>query len=398
MRLLLASTLLLCMHASAGESPPAAASTDADALSKARAIGNKGRASRRFYTRQFDLSGLPSYVPEQTVSGSIRQWGNNYLQDSGLMDVWEAEFKRHHPGIRFENNLHSSSVAFPGLISGAADIAPMGRQALWDELKGFEREGAKGGEEGVGGTEVVEIVVATGSFDVRGWTFALGVYVHRDNPIRQLSLEQLDGIFGSQRDGGWDGLTWDTSRARGPELNIRTWGQLGLRGEWADKPIQVYGYNMKYHFNDEIDKKVLRGSSKWNETMRAYSNVAGLKADGSLTPGGELIMDALADDRYGIAYTGIPFLNDRTRALALAPRGSHDYVPLTLETVQDRSYPLIRDVYYYLKREKGKPLDPKLREFLRYALSREGQAAIQADGKYLPLTPDVAREQLAKLD
>lgn len=404
MRLLLATTLLLCLHAgaasaaSAGEAPPAAASTDADALSKARAIGNKGRASRRFYTRQFDLSGLASYVPEQAVSGSIRQWGNNYLQDSGLMDVWEAEFKRHHPGIRFENNLYSSSVAFPGLISGAADIAPMGRQALWDELKGFEREGAKGGEEGVGATEVVEIVVATGSFDVRGWTFALGVYVHKDNPIRQLSLEQLDGIFGSQRDGGWDGLTWDTSRARGPELNIRTWGQLGLRGEWADKPIQVYGYNMKYHFNDEIDKKVLRGSSKWNETMRAYSNVAGLKADGSLTPGGELIMDALADDRYGIAYTGIPFLNDRTRALALAPRGSHDYVPLTLETVQDRSYPLIRDVYYYLKREKGKPVDPKLREFLRYALSREGQAAIQADGKYLPLTPDVAREQLAKLD
>lgn len=372
--------------------------TDADALSKARAIGNKNRSERRYYTVQFDLSGLPTYQPRQQVAGSLRQWGNNYLKDSGLMDVWEAEFRKHHPGIRFEDNLYSSSVAFPGLISGAADLAPMGRQALWDELKGFEREGAKGGAEGVGETEVVEVVVATGSFDVRGWTFALGVFVHKDNPIRKLSLEQLDGIFGAQRDGGWDGLTWDTSLARGADQNIRTWGQLGLAGEWADKPIQVYGYNMKYHFNDEIDKKVLRGSSKWTESMRAFSNAAGIKADGSLTPGGELIMDALARDRHGIAYTGIPFLNADTRALALAGRGSSEYVPLTLETVQDRSYPLIRDVYYYFKREKGKPTDPRIKEFLRYVLSREGQAALQADGKYLPLTAEMARQQLAKLD
>jgi len=73
-------------------------------------------------------------------------------------------------------------------------------------------------------------------------------------------------------------------------------------------------------------------------------------------------------------------------------------VPLTLQTVHDRTYPLIRDVYYYLKRDKGKPIDPKLKEFLRYILSREGQAAVQTDGKYLPLTAEADREQLAKLD
>lgn len=388
-----AATLPAGLHAQA-QSP----TTDADALSKARAVGTRTRAERRFYTREFDLSGLQPYRPQAQVSGTIRQWGNNYIKDSGLMDVWEAGFRRHHPDVHFEHQLYSSSVAFPGLISGAADLAPMGRQALWDELKGLEREGARGGDEGVGSTEVLEIVMATGSFDVRGWTFALGFYVHQDNPIRQLTLEQLDGIFGAQRDGGWNGLTWDTSVARGPEKNIRTWGQLGLTGEWSDKPINVYGYNMKYHFNDEIDKKVLKGSSKWNETMRAFSNMAGLKADGSLTAGGELIMDALSDDRYGIAYTGIPFLTPRTRALALAEAEGAPYVPLTLETVQDRSYPLIRDVYYYARREAGQPLDPKLKEFLRYVLSREGQQAIQADGKYLPLTAESARAQLDKLD
>lgn len=390
------AALILTPPAAAQQAP--APTTDADALSKARAIGNRGRASKVFYPPKFDLSRLPAYVPRETVSGTIRQWGNNYLKDSGLMAIWETAFRRFHPAVRFEDNLYSSSVAFPGLISGAADLAPMGRQALWDELKGFEREGAQGGEEGVGQSEIIEIIMATGSHDVRGWTFALGIFVHRDNPIRGLTMEQLDGILGGRRDGGWDGLTWDTSVARGPEKNIRTWGQLGLTGEWADKPITVYGYNAKYHFNDEIDKKVLKGSGKWNEDMRAYSNMAGLKADGSLTAGGELIMNALAADRYGIAYTGKPFLHANTRLVPLSTDGGKRFVPLELDTVQDRSYPLIRDVYYYFRREKGKPVDPKIREFLRYVLSREGQAAIQADGKYLPLTPEVAAAQLAKLD
>jgi phosphate transport system substrate-binding protein len=370
---------------------------DADALSKARAIGTKARKVKKFYEPKFDLSGLAPYAPREQVHGVIRQWGNNYLADSGLSDVWEAGFKKYQPDVTFSDNLSSSAVAIPGLIAGVADLAPMGRQALWDELKGFEREGAGGGEDGTSTTDIVEIVMATGSYNVRGWTFALGVYVNKDNPLAKLSIKQLDGIFGSQRDGGWDGLTWRTDWARGADKNIRTWGQLGLKGKWANKPIHLYGYNAKYHFQDEIDKKVLKGSSKWNENLRAFSNVAGLKKDGSLTAGGELIMDALAKDPYGIAYTGIPFLEPGTKALALSKDGG-PAVPLTLETVQDRSYPLLRDVYYYLKREKGKPIAPKEKEFLRYVLSREGQAAVQADGKYLPLTPEVAQAQLAKLD
>jgi len=382
---------LFLPFAIAAQIHPQAPTTDAQELSVARTIGNTARAQKRFYAPQFDLSGLPEYQPRQQVTGRIRQWGNNYLADSGLMAIWQAEFSRHHPDIEFEDHLYSSSVGFPGLVSGAADLAAMGRQALWDELKGFERATSAD-------VELVEIIIATGSFDVRGWSYALGAFVHEDNPLRQLTLEQLDGILGAERDGGWNGLTWDTSVARGPDRNIRTWGQLGLAGEWADQPINVYGYNMKYHFNDEIDKKVLKGSGKWNERMRAFSNMAGLKADGSLTPGGELIMNALGEDRYGIAYTGIPFMTARTRALALSQGAGQPYVELTLENVQNRSYPLLRDVYYYVRRERGKPIEPKLREFLRYILSREGQQALQEDGKYLPLTAQMAREQLRKLD
>lgn len=385
--------LMFSVTSSAQEAP----TRDADALSKARAIGTKERKVKRFYEPQFDLGGLASYRPRVQVSGTIRQWGNNYIKDSGLVDIWEAEFKKFHPGVTFSDNLYSSAVAFPGLVANVADLAPMGRQALWDELKGFEREGAGGGDDGSGSTQLLEIVMATGSYDVRGWTYSLGIFVHKDNPLASLSMEQLDGIFGARRDGGWDGLTWRTDLARGPEKNIRTWGQLGLKGEWADKPIHVYGYNAKYHFQDEIDKKVLKGSSKWNEDLRAYSNVAGLKEDGSLTAGGELIMNAIAADPYAIGYTGIPFAQPGAKVLALST-GDGAPVPLTLQTVQNRTYPLLRDVYYYVKRQKGKPVDPKVKEFLRYVLSREGQAAIQADGKYLPLTPEAAQEQLTKLD
>lgn len=370
---------------------------DADALSRARAIGNSARKVKKFYEPQFDLSGLAPYAPASHMSGRLRQWGNNYIKDSGLVDVWEAGFRKYQPDVHFEDNLASSAVGFPGLIAGVADLAPMGRQALWDELKGFEREGASGGEDGSSTTEIIEIIVATGSYNVRGWSYALGAFVNSANPLTELTFDQLDGIFGAAREGGWDGLTWRTDWARGPDKNIRTWGQLGLKGEWADKPIHVYGYNAKYHFQDEIDKKVLKGSSKWNENLHAYSNVAGLKADGSLTAGGELILKALAKDPYGIAYTGIPFLTAGTKPLALSRDGGKA-VPLSLKTVQDRTYPLLRDVYYYLRREKGQPINPLQREFLRYILSREGQAAVQADAKYLPLTPAVARDQLAKLD
>jgi phosphate transport system substrate-binding protein len=105
----------------------------------------------------------------------------------------------------------------------------------------------------------------------------------------------------------------------------------------------------------------------------------------------------LSNDPYGIAYTGMPFKTPQTKALALADKRGGAYVELTLDNVQARRYPLLRDVYYYLKREKGKPIDPKAREFLRFVLSREGQEAVQRDGKYLPLTATAVEEQLKKL-
>jgi phosphate transport system substrate-binding protein len=356
-------------------------------LQRAREHWKEDKARRIHYTKKFDLSGLPSYQPERRVSGPIRQWGVNYIADSGLVGEWERGFRSHHPEVTFSDHLKSTILGVPGLYTGVADLAPMGRQLIWDELTAYQRETD---------SLPLEITFATGSYDVGGWTFALAAMVHKDNPLNRLSIPQLDGIFGAQRSGGWKGLIWDTSVARGPERNIRTWGQLGLGGEWAERPINVYGYNLKFHFPDEFSKKVFGGGDKWNETLIEYANKAA--PDGStLILAGDQFMADLSRDRYGIAYGGVQYLTPETKALALAPDDRSPAVELSLDNVQNRSYPLTRDVFYYVRREADGGIAPRLREFLRYVLSREGQLAVQADGKYLPLTAAAAAEQVGKL-
>jgi phosphate transport system substrate-binding protein len=176
-------------------STPATAGQSVDPLElqKARAEGLKKRAGKIYYTKKFDLSALPEYRPAQKMSGTIRQWGSNYLADSMLEKYLEEGFRKYHPDAKFENNLGSTFIGIAGLYTGRADLAPMGRKATWDELQGYQR---------VFNTLPVEIPMATGSYDVAGWTFALVVFVNKDNPISQLTLDQLDGILVAERDGG----------------------------------------------------------------------------------------------------------------------------------------------------------------------------------------------------
>jgi phosphate transport system substrate-binding protein len=371
-------------------------SVDPLELQKARAEGLKQRAGKVYYTKKFDLSALPEYKPTQPMSGTIRQWGSNYLADSMLEKYLEDGFHKYHPNVKFENNLGSTFIGIAGLYAKRAELAPMGRRATWDELQGYQR---------VFNTLPVEIAMATGSYDVAGWTFALVVFVNKDNPISQLTFGQLDGIFGAERDGGWNGNGWDPTAARGADRNIRTWGQLGLKGEWADKPIHVYAYNLNYHFPRDFAEKVMKGSNKWNEQMKEYSNKTRApsgtdegKDFATLLGAGEQMTAEVARDRYGITYTGILYRNPGVKPVALASASGGPFVAPTLETVQDRSYPLTREVYYYTNRAVGKTIDPLVKEYLRFVLSREGQEAVQRDGKYLPLTAGIVREQLRKLE
>ena len=344
---------------------------------------------------QWELSSLPQYQPEQKVSGVIRNWGRNI--GAGVMKLWQDGFVKYQPDIRFEEVPHSGSsdAAIGGLWSGSADMAPNGREVMFSEYLGFYE---------TFGYDPLEMTVATGAYD--GATWGVVIFVNKDNPISKLTMKQLDGIFGSERTGGYigGGFKWFPQAARSAKENIRTWGQLGLTGEWANKEINTYGYAFTGMTNF-FQRKVFNGGDKWNPNYRQYVETGTkMVVDESLT-----ITHALAElekDRYGICWAGIPQLNKarvKVKSLALAAKDGGPYIEPTIYTFQDRTYPLTRSLYILLNRPPGKPLDPKLKEFMRYILSREGQEDVVKKsegekGAVLPLTVDVVREQRQKLE
>jgi len=384
------SVALLACAASHASAQQGKTSTEGLDMQAARAKMMTERGKKIAYTSKWDLSGLPQYEPKQKINGSIRMWGSNYITDGFLGGYWETAFKKYHPDVKIDFHMKTTLAAVPSLIFGVSDIG-IGRKITFSEQELFERYTDR---------PPIEIEVATGSYDVPGWQPGYGVVVHKDNPVQQVTMKQLDGIFGSERSGGWEGTSWRPHVARGPEENVRTWGRLGLTGEWKDKPINVYGLTLRYHQATEISDMVLKGSDKWNEHLKIYANY--VSAAGKL----ERSMNGdLANDRYGIGIIAAPTTSlgsgasqPALKVLPVAETDGGPYVPYTLETLHDRSYPLYDRIYAYTDRVPGKPMDPRVLEFLRFVLSQEGQAAVMRDGKYLPLTPEVAKAQLKKLE
>jgi len=384
------SVALLACAASHASAQQGKTSTEGLDMQAARAKMMTERGKKIAYTSKWDLSGLPQYEPKQKINGSIRMWGSNYITDGFLGGYWETAFKKYHPDVKIDFHMKTTLAAVPSLIFGVSDIG-IGRKITFSEQELFERYTDR---------PPIEIEVATGSYDVPGWQPGYGVVVHKDNPVQQVTMKQLDGIFGSERSGGWEGTSWRPHVARGPDENVRTWGQLGLTGEWKDKPINVYGLTLRYHQATEISDMVLKGSDKWNEHLKIYANY--VSAAGKL----ERSMNGdLANDRYGIGIIAAPTTSlgsgasqPALKVLPVAETDGGPYVPYTLETLHDRSYPLYDRIYAYTDRVPGKPMDPRVLEFLRFVLSQEGQAAVMRDGKYLPLTPEVAKAQLKKLE
>jgi phosphate transport system substrate-binding protein len=333
---------------------------------------------------------LPPYRARHQVSGTIRSRGNGF---AGLWKKWEEGFRVVQPDVRFDDLLPTSDLAFPALVTGAADLGPNGGEpSLTETLSFFE----------VHGHHATQIAVATGAYDVEGRSNGIVVYVHRDNPISRLTMGQLDSIFGAERTGALRGFKWTLGDARGADTNIRTWGQLGLTGEWAARPIQTYGHAPS-GTSRFFQLQVMHNSAKWNPNYREYVETGSkmIGDDDAEQRGGLRHMAGeLARDRYGIAWTVVPQAQGTAgiKPLAIAQQDGGPYVVPSTESFRDRSYPLARSVYVYLNRAPGRPLDAKLEEFLRFILSREGQEIVARDGGYLPLPGRIVHEQLASLD
>ena len=324
---------------------------------------------------------LPDYKPQVHVTGVLRSCGNPQM--AALLQRWQAGFKRVQPDVQFADDLKSTASGMYGLDMRTADFALMGRAVFPYERYGiYERSWVY----------PAAIEVATGSADALHKSPAYAIFVHKDNPLARLTVRELDGIFGAERGGGWNALTWDTSVARPPKDDLRTWGQLGLKGGWAAKPIHPYGQaGLGAGAITYFQSRVFGGGETWNEGLREYADRKQMLAD-------------LSRDPLGIAYAPLAYATADVKALPLAETAAGPFVPLTRASVADRSYPLHRPVYiYYTMDNRNTELtptlgDPRLKEFIRYILSKQGQQDVSQEGSYLPLPLAVVQAQLQKLD
>jgi phosphate transport system substrate-binding protein len=322
------------------------------------------------------LDSLPHYKATQTVTGTIRIWGHGSPKRDfmgRLMKYLEEGFRRYQPGVRIENRMYGTASAIGALYTGVGDLAILGEEIHAPAAAAFERAMRY---------PPFGIEIATGSLDVRNFDYAHVFFVHKDNPITRLTLTQLDAIFGSEH-------------RRGPR-NIRAWGELGLTGEWQGRKITPYGWRLEDDFATYLEEFLLQGSHRWNCDLREFAHLNG--PDGAIYDNGQQILDALAEDRYGIAVSNLRYQNARVKPLALAATDGGPYYEATKENLIERRYPFTRIIPAYINRAPDRPIDPKVKEFLRYLLSYEGQREITREGGYLPLSSTAVQAQLKKLE
>ena len=322
---------------------------------------------------------LEPYEPSRQVDGTIGIWGHGAYGKrlafvEGLVGHWEEAFRKHQPGIEFDNRLHGTASAIGALYTGVGDLALLGREIWPPEVEAFSE---------VFGYPPTGIEVMTGSFNVRNRGYAIVVFVHKDNPIKGLTLAQLDAIFSADRLRGYP--------------PVDNWADLGVGGDWADQPVRLYGLPIARGFAVYLEDRVFLGGRKWNPSLREYPddpNSVSIDTDGA----NRQLAD-LAQDPYGIGYAGLVYHHPGVKAVALAETPQMPAVHASEETVRDRSYPLTRVITAYVNKPPEQEMDAKTTEFVRFILSSEGQAIVEESGAgYLSLLPEFARRELNKLE
>ncbi|HPS77797.1 MAG TPA: phosphate ABC transporter substrate-binding protein [Thermoanaerobaculaceae bacterium] len=292
---------------------------------------------------------IPSYQRGAALSGNLSSVGSDSMLN--LMTYWAEGFARLYPGVKIQIEGKGSSTAPPALIAGTAQLGPMSREMKDSELDAIEQKY---------GFQPTQI---RSSIDV------LGVFVNKDNPIASLTLPEVDAVFSKTRKGGFG-------------KNITTWGQLGLKGAWAPRPISIFGRNAAsgtYGFFKE--NALYKGDYK--DTVKEQ-------------PGSASVVQGVSEDMAAIGYSGIGYRTSGVRALPLAARAGEQAYEPNYENALSLKYPLTRYLLIYVVADPRKAMDPLTREFLKYVLSKEGQEVVIKDG-YLPLPAAMVQQELGKL-
>ena len=315
---------------------------------------------------------MPAWTPAEVKSEPEEELA---LVGADVMDEiclgWAKIFRKAYPHLSVVLDLRASGAGAPGLIAGAkapnSVIAPIGREMLPAEEKAFVDKF---------GYEPFRIKVATGSLGSLGKTATSIMMVDKDNPIKGLSLAQLDAMY-------------STTRKRG-DADIKTWGDVGLTGKWATLPVHKYGLKAPNGIEWFFKINVME--------MGDYKDDIQFVKGKGFTHAFNVAAQDMAQHPGGITYALLANVEPNVKVVPLSVKDGGPYIAPTLETVYNHTYPLSRYVYIYVNRKPGTALEPKVKEFLKMVLSKQGQQVVAEEGVYIPLQPSVVKEELAKLD
>ncbi len=292
---------------------------------------------------------IPPYQKTSGVSGNVNSVGSDTMNN--LMTLWSEAFLKMYPNVKVQVEGKGSSTAPPALIAGTSQFGPMSRAMRATEIDQFESKY---------GYKPTQLRT---SYD------ALAVYVNKDNPVSKLTLAQVDSVFSK-------------SRRRGGK-EITTWGQLGLTGDWASRPISLYGRNSASGTYGFFKEHTLQNGD-YKDSVKEQ-------------PGSASVVQGVTEDRYGMGYSGIGYKTSGVKAVPLVEADNSTVSDGNYEDVKSGKYPLARFLYIYVNKGPGKPLDPVVKEFCKLVFSKEGQEVVVKDG-YLPLPANIVKEELAKLE
>jgi phosphate transport system substrate-binding protein len=290
--------------------------------------------------------GLPEYKAVSGVSGSLSSVGSDTLNN--LMTFWSEGFRKAYPNVTISIEGKGSSTAPPALMEGTSQFGPMSRAMKAEEIDAFEKKF---------GYKPTEVKVAID---------ALAVFAHKDNPIKGMSIKQVDGIFSSTRKGGSEDLT--------------EWGQLGLDA-WKGRAISLYGRNSASGTYGFFQENVL-GKGDFKSTVKEQ-------------PGSSAVVQGVGADLYALGYSGIGYKNSSVRAIPLSSDGG-EFFDATYDNALSGDYPLARFLLVYVNKKPNEPMPTAALEFLKFVLSKDGQAIVEKDG-YFPLPAELANETVESL-
>ena len=293
---------------------------------------------------------LKAYVKVSGVSGNVNSIGSDTLNN--LMTLWAEGFRKQYPNVKIQIEGKGSSTAPPALIEGTAQIGPMSRPMKGTEIDAFEKK-----------------------FKYKPTAFpvsidALAVYVNKDNPIKGMTMAQVDAVFSKSRRWGY-------------KENVQKWSQVGVEGPLGGNAISIYGRNSASGTYGFFKEHALKNGDYKDEVKEQ--------------PGSASVVQGVTEDRAGIGYSGIGYLTSGVRAVPLAEKEGMPFKEATQHNAADSSYPLWRHLYLYVNKAPNKPLDPIVMEFLKFVYSRDGQQVVVKDG-FFPLSAAVLEKELKKLE